>query len=154
MIEISRDYEGLRQAALELLEESRTSVRRERTAAALEQAAPPFTLAGEELLTRMAPQRKLAAGYYDRVAYLMELDGVPANRSGAPLEVTELHGLAAVARARDEFAAAHPACPGCGQPRETQFQNFCECGWRRDDRAAAPANMKGRPGGAVEIERV
>lgn len=131
MIVVARDYEGLKIAARELLEESLRADDRERLEALAEQAPNR-----EEILARTAEAtRTLADGYYTRIAYLVLLERARELGSAfrlEELEATEFHGLVMLEAARAEFATDHPPCPGCGAPRATPFATRCsKCGWKK-----------------------
>lgn len=112
MIAVARDYEGLRIAALELMQEAFDDVERERT---LQRAGQgPANI--DALLASLAPKRTVAEGYYTRVEYLFWLDSMLGRipTSFATLSITEAEGLNMLTQARAEFKRQHPACPRCG----------------------------------------
>ncbi len=135
-VSVAKDFSGLKQAALELLEEARSAPERERVER-LAQGAPN----SNEILQASGSKRSLAEGYYARVAYLFELAafldmGVQLRFD---LDMTELRGMLSVAAARAEFDRAHPPCRGCGVRLENEWDKTCnDC-----QRAAAAAQARG-----------
>jgi hypothetical protein len=129
MIQVARDFEGLRQAAVTMLEEARLAQQRDRLAELADQVSEPSALLGPG-----PAARTLAAGYYDRVVYLLDVEATLARGISIPsssLAATECLGLKALAAARVEFEREHPPCPQCGEPLETRFSSFHSCGWRK-----------------------
>jgi tRNA(Ile2) C34 agmatinyltransferase TiaS len=91
----------------------------------------------EQTLQRLChrPQaRTLAAGYYDRVEHLLNLQAATSVGIAvtlADVDDSEIHGLIAVRAAKVEFQRDHPACPYCGAARITPFDMKCRsCGER------------------------
>ena len=120
MIEVASDYEGLRQAALALLEEDRLLI----STTAKE---------GEDV---DLPERELSDGYYVRARYRMATGEQVRQgmiRDLSDLEMTESRGLGAIAAARNEFDRDHPPCPGCGNALETPYAKRCwACEWKKE----------------------
>lgn len=118
MIDVSRDREGLRQAALEMAAEPllRAEIKRARE---LAEGSPN----GDRLMAEVQPARSLSAAYYDRVRYLLWLERAMKVARFGPHDLTaaEMDGLEALASARNDF--------------EEQFRK-CRCGAlnRRDDK--------------------
>lgn len=111
MIYVATDFEGLRRAAVEYLEECVTADERERRWQKSHTAANR-----DELQQQLAPRRTLAEGYYARVGYLLDLQEmieIGLQFRTADLKHKELAGLMAMRDARAEFEQRWPAC-GCG----------------------------------------
>lgn len=126
MIVVSRDYEGLRIAALELFEEARTTREQERRFRNIDLDR---TVNAEQLIEQAMPKRTLSDGYYSRVRYLLWLERTQeAGVNFKNLQVSEVEGVGAVNEARSEFKSKYPPCPRCGFPN-TKFMPRCgECG--------------------------
>ena len=119
---VAKDFSGLKQAALELLEEARSAPERERLQRLARASANP-----SEVLQASESNRSLAEGYYARIGYLMELEaflGMGVQLS-FDLDMTELRGLLSIAAARAEFDRAHPPCRGCGVRLENEWDKTC-----------------------------
>jgi hypothetical protein len=101
MIFVERDYEGIRQAAEDLLEYG--LLRRAKSRCA-EQFHPDLAPDPETHL-------HLSTGYYQWVAWLANLLDVPPQW----LRLSELRGLIVLRSAREAFEAAHPRCTHCGE---------------------------------------
>jgi hypothetical protein len=135
-VSVAKDFSGLKQAALELLEEARSAPERERLEWLAQRSANP-----NEILQASESNRTLSEGHYLRVAYLCELSeflsmGVQLSFD---LDMTELRGMLSIAAARAEFDRAHPPCRGCGKRLENEWDKTCnDC-----QRAAAAAQARG-----------
>lgn len=125
MIAVARDYEGLKTAALERLEEAFQEKDVERTL----RRATEGPCNAEDVIAACAPKQTLAAGYYARADYLFWLAGVMETVSFRPheLSVTEAEGLRVVAQARAQFQREHPPCPNCGAPNRRHTLQCREC---------------------------
>src|SRR5438046_2617345 len=107
-VAIARDYDGLKQAALELLEEVFAEPENERLQRSGEQDAN-----ADQILAGIVSTRSLGEGYYMRIGYLLELEAMmevgialrPEN-----VEYREMRGLIALREARMEFKRIHPPC--------------------------------------------
>ena len=138
VVSVAKDFSGLKQAALELLEEERSAPARER----VERQAQGAPNSNEILQTLQASasRRTLAEGYYARVGYLVELESFL--RMGVQLsfdlDMTELRGMLSIAAARAEFDRAHPPCRGCGVRLENEWDKTCN-----DCQRAAAAQARG-----------
>ena len=131
-VSVASDFSGLKQAALELMEEARSAPARKRLEELARGSANP-----EEILQKIGSNRSLAEGYYARVGYLMELESFLGMgiQLRFDLDMTELRGMLSFAAARAEFDRAHPRCRGCGARLEHEWDKTCnEC-----QRAAAAA---------------
>lgn len=118
MISVSEDCEGLKIAALELIEESLDAPERKRS-------ANP-----EEMLARRRSKYKLADGYYIWLIYVMEEVETKLERGVRELQLDadELMALQVLSEARLEFWRLHPPCPGCGRPMMSSRDARCaEC---------------------------
>ena len=128
MINVARDYEGLRRAALEYFAEGLAAERQRRMLALAGTAANR-----DELLRSESPARTLSDGYYTRVEYLLQLrQMIECGVQFQPekLRVSELRGMAAVESARREFLREHPSCPKCGSLAERHDVACVNCGAR------------------------
>lgn len=123
-IAVARDYDGLKQAALELLEESRSEPQNEKLRRVAEGAANR-----EQILQGIVSHRTLAEGYYMRISYLLELESmIHIGVDLGDLEMSEMYGLASIQHARREFDSTHPLCTGCQAVRLEQGETRCpEC---------------------------
>jgi hypothetical protein len=121
-VSVAKDFCGLKQAALELLEEERSAPERER----LERLALAAANSNE-ILEAIKGNRSLAEGYYARVGYLMELESFLGMglRLSFDLDMAELRGMQSVAAARAEFDRGHPPCKGCGVRLENEWDKTC-----------------------------
>ena len=126
MIAVSRDYVGIREAALELFTEAMAGGRSERT---LRAELPSEDR--DRILEASSHGRSLSPGYYSRVSYLLSLQqemelgvGIPASEMLA----SELDGLAILRDARTEFLRGHPPCFRCGSPNEKFTSRCASCG--------------------------
>lgn len=117
VIQIARDFVGLRTAALELLEGWFADEQRERSSAA--RYAPNRAALDQSF----AQRRSLSTGYYARVDYLFRLTtlDLPTHR----LSAEQVLGLRAVEAANNEFNRKHPGCPHCGRPLENAGAFTC-----------------------------
>lgn len=123
---VPRDFEGIRQAAIELFEDS--LVQREANRA-LDRAEGSSNR--QRLEESFKSRLTLAAGYYSWVEYLMDLDGILAAGIQLPIEKlldTEIHGLRMLRLARGEFSRRHPACGACGELNDRFAQQCSSCG--------------------------
>ncbi|SRR6266487_768348 len=123
-VSIAHDYGGLKRATLELLEEARLEPQRQRNERIAEHAAEN----AERVLAATAAERSLADGYYQRIGYLLELESVlqlGAGLSMLLLDMSEMHGLAAVVAARRQFDVLHPPCRKCGVRLEYEWETEC-----------------------------
>lgn len=134
-ISVAKDFSGLRQAALELMEEARSAPERERLERLTRAAAN-----SNEILQACGKKRSLAEGYYGRAAYLMELESFLGMglQLGLDLDMAQLRGLQSIAAARAEFTRTHPPCKGCGARLENEWDKTCN-----DCQKAAAAQARG-----------
>jgi hypothetical protein len=135
IVSVAKDFSGLRQAALELMEEARSAPERERLERLARGAAN-----SEEILQVMGRNRSLAEGYYARVGYLMELESFLSMgvQLRFDLDMAELRGMQSIAAARAEFDRGHPTCKGCGVRLENEWDKTCN-----DCQRAAAAQARG-----------
>src|SRR5882724_3986395 len=122
-IAIARDYDGLKQAALEMLEEERSSEHRQRVE---RQAATAAN--GEAMLAALGTERTLADGYYMRIGYLLELESMihaGLHFEAKEMAMSKVRGLIAIESARAEFDRLHPRCRGCGTRLDDTLDNVC-----------------------------
>jgi hypothetical protein len=130
MIDVRRDFAGLRIAAAELYEEA--FVRKE-----FEHSLRELPLAAESVLGEVesyAP-RSISQGFYLWVQYLLWLKSVCA-LPGCALELLadEAEGLLAVTDAEREFRKAHPSCWKCGElnVRDASYCRSCSADFKND----------------------
>jgi hypothetical protein len=121
--ELARDEAGLKQALMELFEESLASAR---MASSLETSDEW----NRERMLSSLPQRKLSPGFYRFGGYLLWLErGIQV---GAPIDGMtsfEATGLRALSEARNEFERKHPPCGRCGELQDGRFVLMCwNCG--------------------------
>jgi len=107
VVAIARDYDGLKQAAVELLEEARMEPRNEKLRRLAEQASNT-----DRVLDGIKSQRTLAEGYYVRIGFLLELESVLqlGVELKLNLDLSEMQGLRSIQQARREFGTTHPPC--------------------------------------------
>jgi hypothetical protein len=125
MIAVERDSDGIRLAALELMEESLYRDEYARTERIAAQTADPAAA-----LAAVLPKRKFSPGYYVWVSYLLDLEmemsfGVSVAATLASADIT---GLFAVREARRQFENEHPACR-CGRRMKgdaEKLQGMCD----------------------------
>ncbi len=124
MIAVAQDPEGLRMAALELLEESLNAAERARNERFAEIAV------NSEAMLRMPDARTLSPGYYMWLGYVMEEIAQPLEAGiafhHADLTAEEVMTLAIIGEARMKFQRLHPPCNGCGKPlADAAFGRTC-----------------------------
>jgi hypothetical protein len=123
VIDVVRDTEGIRLAALQILEEGFQRGRVERTA----------LQATEETRARLVAsvaRPTMAAGY---LRWCDHLWGLESQREiGLSLDgITsyEMLGLISIAQGRREFEGKHPECSACKMRQPSRFQAQCDgCG--------------------------
>jgi len=109
LINVANDGEGVKQAVLELFEESLREPDLKRSLERLKPAMDEF-----ETVVKFAGDRRLSPGYYTRAFYLIWLRGRLEVGVTFDLYADEADGLLALAAARGEFETNHPACCYCG----------------------------------------
>jgi hypothetical protein len=120
VIVVSQDVEGVRMAALELLENSLDSEKNQRR---LDAISPDDF----DQMRKLVPASKLSPGYHDWAIYLFWLERHVG--SIADLRADEADGLSAIQRARQQFEQDHPPCPGCGtRLGNRMLRRCCSCG--------------------------
>lgn len=130
---IARDYGGLQRALVELLEEVWMEPQRQRAERMAEYAEN-----AEEILAGTGSRRTLADGYYSRVGFLLELEAIMqlgVTFAAASIDMSEIHGLAALAAARRQFDALHPPCRKCGARLDNEGETTCPACWHADSGA-------------------
>ena len=120
-ITVEHDSEGIRLAALELMEESFGGEGLARVEKIAELSADP-----EAVRAAAAPKRSFAAGYYMWVQYLVDLEmemsfGVTM---AATLAGADVAGMLAVRAAKREFEGKHPQCR-CGRRKKNAWDQSC-----------------------------
>jgi ribosomal protein L40E len=119
MIDVRRDYPGLRIAAAEMFIES---FLREALDEVLEGSHRTHAI---EALVNAMPKRSVSYGYYQWVGYLWWLRGVTALPGCAlELKADEAEGLLVLNDAEREFRNQHPPCFKCGALNE---EGACSC---------------------------
>jgi hypothetical protein len=139
MISVCHDQEGLRAAALELMEEALEAPQREANERLAERVGDP-----ERLLAAAAPDRALSPGYYMWLGYVAESIAQPLEAGiafrDADLLADEITTLTILNEARAKFRRMHPPCSGCGKPLRNEWDKTCnDC-----QRAAAAAAREQR----------
>jgi len=127
VVSVAHDFGGLKRAFVEMLEEARLQPQRERAEVMAEYAGN-----AEQILAEAAPKRSLGEGYYVRVGYLLELESVMQLGilfAAADVNMSETHGLLALAAARREFDKLHPPCKGCGVRLDNEGETKCPACW-------------------------
>lgn len=120
-IPVERDVEGLQLALRELFEESYL---REAIAATMSEADE----ATRERVLDDLPVRSLSPGYYDRAGYLLDLGTaieLGAAYAADALTRSDVRGLQAVKRARNEYEQDHPPCGRCGTRQDNRWATQC-----------------------------
>ncbi len=105
---VQRDFEGIRAAYRELLEEDLAARSAQATGAKQPEA-----------------KRALADGYYRWVMTLLRIEERREVNSEMSLPADCTDGLVALARVRTEFEHAHPPCPRCSASLLTAHDTFC-----------------------------
>ncbi len=137
MIAVSQDAEGLRVAALELMEDALDAPQREANEQLAEHAAEP-----EKIREAAEPKRTLSPGYYMWLGYVAESIARPLEAGiafrDADLGADEILALMILSEARAKFQRMHPPCSGCGKPLRYEWDKTCnDC-----QRAAAAAGRQ------------
>jgi hypothetical protein len=134
LIAVERDKEGIRLAALEMLNESLHVEERKRTLRAAEQSADP-----QQVLAAAAAKREFACGYYAWVAYLFGLETEMQAAIPGTVTAADAVGLLALREARMQFESEHPPCR-CGRRKNNAWDETCgnceqqayaDRGWKR-----------------------
>jgi len=120
-IAVERDSDGIRMAALELMEETLGRDEFTRVERIAMQAEDPAAV-----LAAAAPKRQFSPGYYLWVEYLIGLEAeMQAGMAvAAALASADVTGLMAVREARMQFERAHPRC-GCGRLLKNEWDKQC-----------------------------
>lgn len=124
MIAVAQDADGLRVAALELMEETLDASQREAIEDLAELAEDPG-----QLLEAAEPKRTLSPGYYMWLGYIAETIAAPLEAGiafrDADLGADEFMGLTILSEARAKFRRMHPPCGGCGKPLRNDWDKTC-----------------------------
>jgi|SRR5882672_2991104 len=121
---VTQDIVGIRQAALDLMEES---LRAEDVQRVLDNLG--LQNASDSTIAKALPVRKLPAAYYDFATYLMWMRGVIDSNVNISVMADEADGLRAIQSARYEFERNHPACPRCDARQYSSTPMMCrKCG--------------------------
>lgn len=137
MIVVSQDAEGLRIAALELMEEALDAPQREANEKLADYVDDP-----EQLRGATEAKRTLSPGYYIWLGYVAERIQQPLE-AGIEIRHEDLYEdeivtLAILSEARAKFRRMHPPCSGCGKPLRYEWDKTCDdC-----QRAAAAAGRR------------
>lgn len=122
-IQVNRDMQGVRLAALEIFEEQLVAKNTERQMRNL-----PPGVASEEIAKYARPQ-SLSPGYGEFALYLLWMEETMEAGIEMAVLADEADGLRAIAQARSEFRSKHPACPACGTLQLKQVVIKCRgCG--------------------------
>lgn len=131
MILVAQDAAGLRQAALELMEESLDAPERER----MEQLAQNAQNA-EAVRDSVKSRRTLSPGYYLWLDFIASEIAAPLEAGitfrAVDLDCEELLGLNALREAKAEFRTLHPPCRRCGQALPDAATDICRNCWTRE----------------------
>ncbi|SRR6266702_4361583 len=125
MIDIAQDREGLRHAALELMEEE-FAMRQQDQRHTNSSATPEYSVAKPET------QRTLSPGYYKWLGYIVgrvedwRAAGVLVFDPDCDAEPDELPAIDALSEAFAEFDKRHPRCCGCGEPQRNVGKRMCD----------------------------
>jgi hypothetical protein len=123
MIAVSQDGEGLRIAALELMEEALDAPQREKNEQLAEYASDP------DAIRAAAEKRTLSPGYYMWLGYVAETIAQPLEEgitfSEANVDADEITTLGILSEARVKFRRLHPPCSGCGKPLANEWDKTC-----------------------------
>lgn len=123
MIAVSQDGEGLRAAALELMEEALDAPQRAANERMADYAADP------ERMRSAANSRTLSPGYYLWLGYVAESIAQPLEAGiafrDADLLADEVTTLMILKEARAKFQRMHPPCSGCGKPLRYEWDKTC-----------------------------
>jgi hypothetical protein len=121
VIDPSRDYEGVKHAAGELLLEGLAEHYLQTVVRRLGQAYL------DQLLAEYETRRSLAAGYYDWAAHLSHIaDQIRLGLPPKGLAWSETEGLIALEAARAAFKLEHPPCSHCGTPLFSRHARICQ----------------------------
>ncbi|MGB8887113.1 MAG: hypothetical protein WCC87_10350 [Candidatus Korobacteraceae bacterium] len=127
--DLARDEVGLKQALLDLFEESLAWSR-------LQSSLEKGDERSRESKLRSLPERKLSPGFYRLGEYLLWLErriqaAGPLLRlcGGESIAGFEAEGLCVLSQARNEFERKHPPCGRCGELQDGRFVLMCwSCG--------------------------
>jgi ribosomal protein L40E len=124
VIDVRRDYAGLRIAAGEMYVEMFVQAELDEVLAATDTPR-----AACEAVVKMMPRRSIAQGYYGWVGYLQWLRAM-CDLPGAGIELLadEAQGLLVLAEAERAFRRTHPACWKCGALNEAETSGCRKCG--------------------------
>jgi hypothetical protein len=124
-IQVESDYENVRVAVGELLEE----FYRADVGASFEEAVAHA--ANADALRDAAVSRSLSPGYYEWAQYLFYLDRfrvAGVQFTFRDLAEEDLLGMAIVNEERRKFSQSHPPCPACGTLNEAARFSCRNCG--------------------------
>ncbi len=123
MIAVSQDAQGLRTAALELMEEALDAGQREKNEQLAEYASDP------ERLLAAGEKRSLSPGYYMWLGYVSEEIASPLEAGltfdAGKLSSDEVMTLGILRETRAKFQRLHPPCSGCGKPLRNEWDKTC-----------------------------
>jgi hypothetical protein len=125
MIDVAHDREGLRQAALELMEEQ-FAVQQRKGQLADCSAAPESDLAKPEA------ERTLSPAYYQWIGYIVGRveewckAGISLSDPNLDADPDELPAIDALGEARADFEKKHPLCVGCSEPLRSANEKMCD----------------------------
>jgi len=120
---VTQNTEGIRQAALELMEESLGADDLARQIESL--SAEEDLMAYAVSLAKTVPVRSVASGFYDYAAYLFWIRSMIDADVELTILAEEAEGLRALAAAQQEFERDHPACPQCGARQQSSTPIRC-----------------------------
>ena len=137
MIAVYQDEEGLRTAALELMEETLEAPQREKNEQLAEYSSNP------DAIRAATEKRTLSPGYYIWLHYVAEEIARPLEMGivfhEQDLDPDEFSTLVILAETRAKFQRLHPPCSGCGKLLPNEWDRTCnDC--QRAQAAAARGN--------------
>lgn len=120
---VTQDMNGVRQAALEMMNES---LRADDLARQIQGLMSDDDLAAYAVsLAKTVPVRSVASGFYDYAAYLFWMRSMIDANVEITVLADEAEGLRAIEAARQEFERDHPACPQCGARQDSSTRIKC-----------------------------
>jgi len=120
---VTQSMDGIRQAALELMEESLGAEDVERQ---LDNLCAQD--ADEATLEKVIPVRTMADGFYEFASYLLWVRGILDANVEMSITADDAEGLRALEAARQQFERDHPACPQCGTRQYSSTEMRCRKG--------------------------
>lgn len=120
---VTQYMDGVRQAALELMEESLGAEDVERQLDNLSAQD-----ADVSAIVKVLPVRTMADGFYDFASYILWIRSMIGSNVEMQLKADEAEGLCAIESAWNEFERDHPSCPQCGKRQYSSTATRCRNG--------------------------